>query len=309
MVLLRRIQEDVTDRDLCTLRKCASGSQMRARIDFTKKTISAIDDFYLLTTRGGSHYTTELIALSRRYVPFAIERTISIMSFAMASLTKISLPMRFARTFSSTASCAHKSTKSRLEVEHSAVPPYPYGPSKWYKQSNFGLYGVQKIQFGNMVSKKNEIKTRRHWRPNVQRKRLYSDALGKFLRVRVTARVLRTIDKCGGLDEYLLGEKSQRIKELGMGGWKLRWRIMQTERVKERFRAQRELLGLPPKVETLIGSDGVPVTPEQVQQEIKAYDTALEQDEDVDIGEEAEESRVTGEFMEEQPAGKQPVTI
>lgn len=62
------------------------------------------------------------------------------------------------------------------------------------------------------------------------------------------ARVLRTIDKVGGLDEYLLGGKAARIKELGMGGWKLRWRIMGTERIKERFAREREALGLVDKV-------------------------------------------------------------
>lgn len=59
------------------------------------------------------------------------------------------------------------------------------------------------------------------------------------------ARVLRTIDKVGGLDEYLLGGKASRIKELGMGGWALRWRLLQTESVKERFRRERERLGVP----------------------------------------------------------------
>src|ERR1700710_245959 len=117
------------------------------------------------------------------------------------------------RTFTCTARTLAKSTKKRLAFEHSAVPPYPYGPSQIYKQSNFGLYGTQKIRFGNMVSEKNEIKTRRYWRPNVLSKRLWSDSLKIFVRTRVTTRVLRTIDKCGGLDEYLLGEKANRVKE------------------------------------------------------------------------------------------------
>lgn len=59
------------------------------------------------------------------------------------------------------------------------------------------------------------------------------------------ARVLRTIDKVGGLDEYLLGGKRARVKELGMGGWALRWRIWQTEMVTQRFRRERETLGVP----------------------------------------------------------------
>lgn len=207
------------------------------------------------------------------------------------------------RTFSSSARQLAKSTKQRLAAEHSAVPPYPYGAAQVYKQSNFGLYGGQRIRFGNMVSEKNEIKTRRYWRPNVQLKRLWSASLGSFVRIRVTTRVLRTIDKCGGLDEYLLGEKAGRIRELGMGGWKLRWRIMQTDAVKERFRRQRELAGLPPK-EELVGVDGGVVSKEVMEEEIQRYDTELERG-DVDIGEEEAERG----FMHEEPARTDKVVL
>ena len=68
--------------------------------------------------------------------------------------------------------------------------------------------------------------------------------MGKFVRVRVLARVLRTIDKVGGLDEYLLGDKAARIKELGMEGWSLRYKLMQTASVKERFRLEKIALGM-----------------------------------------------------------------
>ncbi|KAJ4385920.1 hypothetical protein N0V85_007985 [Neurospora sp. IMI 360204] len=125
------------------------------------------------------------------------------------------------------------------------IPAYPYGPRRVYHQSNTGLYGSALIRFGNNVSKRNEIKTRRKWRPNVQQKRLWSKSLGVFVRTRVTTRVLRTIDKVGGLDEYLLGHKAARVKELGPWGWMLRWRIMQTPEVRERFAKEREALGLP----------------------------------------------------------------
>lgn len=213
------------------------------------------------------------------------------------------------RTFSSTACALAKSSNKRLASEHSAIPPYPYGASQFYKQSNFGLYGTQKIRFGNQVSEKNEIKTRRHWRPNVHSRRLWSDSLDTFVRVRITARVLRTLDKVGGLDEYLLGEKAGRIKELGMGGWKLRWRIMQTEKVKDRFRLQREKMGLPPKEEVLIGSNGNLVTKEQVEEEVRILDEELKSGKDVEIGEEAEERVVEGKFMQEEPATKDKVVL
>ncbi|KAL2265867.1 hypothetical protein VTJ83DRAFT_6967 [Remersonia thermophila] len=127
------------------------------------------------------------------------------------------------------------------------MPPYPYGPRQVYHQSNKGLYGSSRIQFGNHVSEKHSVKARRTWRPNVHRKRLWSESLGVFVTTRVTTRVLRTIDKVGGLDEYLLGRKPQRVKDLGPWGWRLRWRIMQTPAVQERLNRERVALGLPPK--------------------------------------------------------------
>ncbi|CAK7264379.1 hypothetical protein SEPCBS119000_000969 [Sporothrix epigloea] len=129
------------------------------------------------------------------------------------------------------------------------IPPYPLGPRQLFKQSNKGLYGNARIQFGNTVSRQTAIinpqKNRRKWWPNIQEKRLHSESLGIAVRTRVNTRVLRTIDKVGGLDEYLLGSKPARIAELGPWGWRLRWRIMQTPAVKERFRAERVALGLP----------------------------------------------------------------
>jgi large subunit ribosomal protein L28 len=128
--------------------------------------------------------------------------------------------------------------------------------------------------------------------------------LGSFIKIRITARVLRTVDKCGGLDEYLLGEKAGRIKELGMGGWKLRWRIMQTEKVKERFRLQRKKLGLPPKEEVLIGSNGNLVTKEQVEEEVRFYDRELERGTEIDVGEDADTVTEEPAFLGEEPAAK-----
>lgn len=160
------------------------------------------------------------------------------------------------------------------------------------------------------MSEKNEIKTRRHWRPNVHYKRLWSESLEQHIRIRITTKVLRTVDKCGGLDEYLLGEKAQRIKELGMGGWKLRWRIMQTERVKERFRRQRELLGLDPLPENALSL----VSEEDVARTIEEYDAELQKGADIEIGDEAEgefidEEVVEGGFMEEEPPKDQKVVL
>jgi large subunit ribosomal protein L28 len=124
------------------------------------------------------------------------------------------------------------------------IPSYPYGPRQVYKQSNTGLYGMARIRFGNIVSPKHEVKTRRKWRVNIHRKRLWSASLRAFVQTRVTTRVMRTIDKVGGLDEYLLGGKAARVKELGPWGWRLRWRVMQTPSVRARFAEERRALGL-----------------------------------------------------------------
>ena len=117
-------------------------------------------------------------------------------------------------------------------------------------------------------------------------------------------RVLRTLDKVGGLDEYLLGEKSMRIKELGMAGWRLRWRIMQTEKVKERFRRQRVAMGLPEVgEEELVGSDGLRTSEAQVQAEVDAIDSDLAKGVEVEMGEMQEG------FMQEESGKKGKITI
>lgn len=147
--------------------------------------------------------------------------------------------------------------KNDPELVADTVPAYPYGPAQWYKQSDKGLYGTARVQFGNNVGPKFQTKTRRTWHPNVVRKRLWSHALGRSVQIKVQTRVLRTIDKVGGLDEYLLGEKEGRIKELGMTGWWLRWAIMQTPHVKSRFAKARATLGLPEEgIESLVEDAG-----------------------------------------------------
>ncbi|KAI9833398.1 MAG: 39S ribosomal protein L24, mitochondrial [Phylliscum demangeonii] len=197
--------------------------------------------------------------------------------------------------FSSSARALARSSDSQLAHLHADLPPYPYGPQRTYKQSNFGLYEGAHIQFGNNISNEWKIKTRRHWSPNVQSKRLWSDALNRFIRIRVTTRALRTIDKVGGLDEYLLGDSKGRIKALGMAGWALRWRILQTEAVIERFRRQRLELGSR-RLESLapwekLAKAKVPAKGKRVKKVTMAMPVAQDGDED---GDEDEEQRLAG---------------
>ena len=56
---------------------------------------------------------------------------------------------------------------------------------------------------GNNVSHANNT-TRRRFLPNLQSRRLFSETLGESVRLRIAASTLRTIEKRGGLDGYLL---------------------------------------------------------------------------------------------------------
>ncbi|KKA29746.1 hypothetical protein TD95_004507 [Thielaviopsis punctulata] len=150
-----------------------------------------------------------------------------------------------ARLFSTTPSVSVK-TITASHIPSTFIPPYPYGERHLYKQSNKGLYGLSRIRFGNHVaSGRNPIKSRRTWKPNVHCKRMWSSALGVWVKVRMTIRVFRTIVRAGSLDAYVLKDKAQRIKELGPGGWKLRWLVMQSDAVRTAWTQQRAELGLP----------------------------------------------------------------
>ncbi|KAL9619626.1 MAG: hypothetical protein Q9160_005813 [Pyrenula sp. 1 TL-2023] len=133
-----------------------------------------------------------------------------------------------------------------IETNDSDMPPYPYGPRQFFKQADTGLYGSSEIQFGNKISKgRNKGKTRRTWHPNVKLETVHSDALGRDLTLKITHACMRTIKKCGGLDQYLLGDKPARIKELGLLGWRLRWKIMNSPAMQQKYEAERANMGLP----------------------------------------------------------------
>jgi len=65
---------------------------------------------------------------------------------------------------------------------------------------------------GNNVSHANN-KTRRRFLPNLVSATMTSDALGKAIRLRVATSALRTIDKKGGLDAYLLTAADDRLSD------------------------------------------------------------------------------------------------
>ncbi|SMN19042.1 similar to Saccharomyces cerevisiae YMR193W MRPL24 Mitochondrial ribosomal protein of the large subunit [Maudiozyma saulgeensis] len=126
-------------------------------------------------------------------------------------------------------------------------PDYKYGEPTVFKRSAKGLFGGSFIQFGNSISE-SKHKTRRNWLPNIVRKGLWSEILNKKIDIKLTASVLRTISKEGGIDNYLIKDKPARIKELGPAGWKLRYSIL-----KEKERRSKDYLK---DMQVVKGKDG-----------------------------------------------------
>lgn len=136
---------------------------------------------------------------------------------------------------------------AHIPERYKKVPDYKYGDPTVFKQSAKGLYGGAFIRFGNSISE-SKHKTRRTWMPNIVKKSLWSETLNKKIPLKLTASVLRTISKEGGLDNYLIKDKSARIKELGPAGWKLRYEVLKLkeQRSKEHLK----------KLETATNSEG-----------------------------------------------------
>ncbi|CDR40133.1 CYFA0S04e04280g1_1 [Cyberlindnera fabianii] len=115
--------------------------------------------------------------------------------------------------------------KPKYIPHRQTTPDYKYGDSAFFVKSNRGLYGGAFVRSGNTISEMGN-KSRRFWKPNAHKKSIWSETLGKSLSFYVTAKVLKTIDKEGGLDNYVIKDKSARIKELGPFGWKLRYEVL-----------------------------------------------------------------------------------
>ncbi len=55
------------------------------------------------------------------------------------------------------------------------------------------------------------VKTNRRFNPNLQRVHLQSDALNRSVPLRITTRALRTVQKHGGLDPFLLRTDDRKL--------------------------------------------------------------------------------------------------
>lgn len=71
------------------------------------------------------------------------------------------------------------------------------------KRAHKGLMGRAHITFGNKVCRSGS-KSRRAWKPNVQMFNLYSQVLERHIPLKISCKVLKQMDRKGGLDAYLL---------------------------------------------------------------------------------------------------------
>jgi len=70
------------------------------------------------------------------------------------------------------------------------------------------------VRYGHNVSHSNR-KTSRRFEPNLQKVTLTSDALGRRVALRITTRALRTVQRKGGLDAFLLATPEERLAPTG----------------------------------------------------------------------------------------------
>lgn len=73
------------------------------------------------------------------------------------------------------------------------------------------LSGVS-VLYGNKVSH-SERKTRRRFEPNMRVVRFASDLLRSVYSLKVTARCIRSVEKCGGFDEYMLKTSADKMSD------------------------------------------------------------------------------------------------
>lgn len=68
------------------------------------------------------------------------------------------------------------------------------------------------VMTGHNVSHANN-KSPRKFLPNLQRTSMLSDALGQMIRLRLSTNAIRTIERNGGLDAYLLKTRNDTLSQ------------------------------------------------------------------------------------------------
>ncbi len=70
----------------------------------------------------------------------------------------------------------------------------------------------KKPMTGNNVSHANN-RTKRRFIPNLQNVKLYSGTLQKYINLNITIRTLKTVEKNGGLDSYLIKTSNRNLAD------------------------------------------------------------------------------------------------
>lgn len=73
----------------------------------------------------------------------------------------------------------------------------------------------KKVQFGNNVSH-SKRRTRRTFNPNIQKVTFTSSVLGCDISLKISVRALRTVQKKGGLDSFLIKTADKDLAEEGL---------------------------------------------------------------------------------------------
>ena len=70
----------------------------------------------------------------------------------------------------------------------------------------------KKPMSGNNVSHANN-RTKRRFIPNLQNVKLYSGTLKKYINLNITIRTMKTVEKNGGLDSYLIKTSNRNLAD------------------------------------------------------------------------------------------------
>ena len=73
----------------------------------------------------------------------------------------------------------------------------------------------KKPMSGNNVSHANN-RTKRRFIPNLQNVKLYSSSLQKYINLNITIRTMKTVEKNGGLDSYLIKTSNRNLADLAI---------------------------------------------------------------------------------------------
>ena len=68
------------------------------------------------------------------------------------------------------------------------------------------------VMYGNNVSHANN-RTRRRFLPNLQSASMQSEILGRKVKLRVSVNAMRTVEKHGGLDAFLLQARNKELTD------------------------------------------------------------------------------------------------